>query len=290
MAKNRVRPDGYHLSVVCSHPAAPGSGDPIRYGALTGVALVDEGDGGNAATETTVDFGAVVWDLVVDDNEGTGIAVGDAIYYHDTGTGTGTTSLNNSATSMDAYFGVALEAISANGTERINVLHVPIGASLAVASTSVGTGQLADDAVTSAKMDAGLLRSSTTNLTSAQIKALKATPITLVDAPGADLAVVPVSIALVVNYGGTNAFTETADDLSIGYSGGAEIKEIESTGLIDQTNDEWRYITFEFDETFQPTENTAVEITNLDDEIAGNAAGNNTARVVLTYRVVPTDL
>lgn len=290
MAKNRIRVDGYHLPVVCSHPAAPDSGDPIRYGAMTGVALVDEGDGGNAATETTVDFGPSVWDLVVDDNEGTGIAVGDAVYYHDTGTGTPTTSLNNSATSMDAYFGVALEAVSTNGTSRINVLHVPVGASLAVASTSVGTGQLADGAITSAKMDAGLLRSATVNLTSAQIKALKATPITLVAAPGADLAVVPVSIALVVNYGGTNAFTESADDLSIGYSGGAEIKEIESTGLIDQTNDEWRYITFEFDETFQPTENTAVVITNLDDEIAGNAAGNNTARVVLNYRVVPTDL
>lgn len=290
MAKNRIRVDGYHLPVACSHPAAPDSGDPIRYGAMTGVALVDEGDGGNAATETTVDFGPSVWDLVVDDNEGTGIAVGGAVYYHDTGTGTPTTSLNNSATSMDAYFGVALEAVSTNGTSRINVLHVPVGASLAVASTSVGTGQLADGAITSAKMDAGLLRSATVNLTSAQIKALKATPITLVAAPGADLAVVPVSIALVVNYGGTNAFTETADDLSIGYSGGAEIKEIESTGLIDQTNDEWRYITFEFDETFQPTENTAVVITNLDDEIAGNAAGNNTARVVLTYRVVPTDL
>lgn len=290
MAKNRIRVDGYHLPVVCSHPAAPDSGDPIRYGAMTGVALVDEGDGGNAATETTVDFGPSVWDLVVDDNEGTGIAVGDAVYYHDTGTGTPTTSLNNSATSMDAYFGVALEAVSTNGTSRINVLHVPVGASLAVASTSVGTGQLADGAITSAKMDAGLLRSATVNLTSAQIKALKATPITLVAAPGADLAVVPVSIALVVNYGGTNAFTESADDLSIGYSGGAEIKEIESTGLIDQTNDEWRYITFEFDETFQPTENTAVVITNLDDEIAGNAAGNNTARVVLNYRVVPTDI
>jgi hypothetical protein len=130
----------------------------------------------------------------------------------------------------------------------------------------------------------------TVTLTSAQVKALKATPITLVAAPGADLAIVPVSINLVANYGGTNAFTEDADDLSIGYSGGAEIKEIESTGFIDQTNDEWRYITFEHAETFIPEENTAVVITNLDDEIAGNAGADNTVEVKLWYRVVPTDL
>lgn len=127
-------------------------------------------------------------------------------------------------------------------------------------------------------------------LTSAQVKALKATPITLVAAPGANLAAVPVAVNVVVNYGGTNAFTESADDLSIGYAAGAELKEIESTGLIDQTNDEWRYITFEFDETFIPTENVAIVVTNLDDEIAGNAAGDNQIKVTLFYVLVPTDI
>lgn len=126
-------------------------------------------------------------------------------------------------------------------------------------------------------------------LTSAQVKALKATPITIVAAPGVDLAVVPVAVNVVVNYGGTNAFTETADDLSIGYAGGAELMEIESTGLIDQTNDEWRYITLERDETFIPEENKAIVITNLDDEIAGNAANDNTVKVRVYYRTVPTD-
>lgn len=124
-------------------------------------------------------------------------------------------------------------------------------------------------------------------LTAAQVKALKATPITLVGAPGAGLAIVPTAVYVYVDYAGSNAFTESADDLSVGYATGAELLEIESTGLIDQTNDEWRYITFEYGETFIPEDNKAVVITNLDDEIAGNAAGNNTLSVALYYRIVP---
>lgn len=152
MAKNLHQRPGYSLSVAVSHPAAPDSGDPVRYGDLSGVALTDEGDGGNAATHTTVDFGPAVWNLLVDDNEGSGIAVGDPIFYHDTPTGSPAANLNNTATAMDAYFGVALEVVGANATTIIQVMHVPVGASLAIANGGVATGQLADGAVTDAKI------------------------------------------------------------------------------------------------------------------------------------------
>lgn len=136
----------------------------------------------------------------------------------------------------------------------------------------------------------GAVNVSDVTLTSAQVKALKATPIELVAAPGVNLAIVPVAINIVCNYGGTNVFTETADDFSIEYVGSStEIKEIEGTGLIDQAVDEWRYITFEHAETFIPVENEAVGITNLDDEFAGNAGGDNTVAIKLYYRIVPTD-
>lgn len=158
-----------------------------------------------------------------------------------------------------------------------------------ITTGGVGTSEIEDEAVDTADLAVSVEKYANVTLTSAQVKALKATPITLVAAPGADLAVVPIAVNIVVNYGGTNAFTEDADDLSIGYATSGEIKEIESTGLIDQTNDEWRYITFEHAETFIPVENEAVVITNLDDEIAGNAAGDNTVLVRLYYRVVPTD-
>ncbi len=272
MATNRKQKPGYQLSVVCSNPATPSSGDPVRFGELTGVALTDESDAGNATGYTTVDFGPAVWELTVDDNESGGIAVGDPIYYHDTPTGSPTTNLNNSSTGMDAFFGVALEAVSSNATTAIDVLHIPLGSTLGTAGGS------------------DRVRYTETVLTSAQVKALNATPITLVAAPGADLAIVPLEIALVMNYGGSNAFTESADDLSLAYATGpAEILEIESTGLIGETNDEARFITIQHAETFVPVENDAVVITNLDDEIAGNAANDNTLTVRLYYRVVPTD-
>ena len=338
MATNIVYEPAHKLTVVVTNPAAPDSGDPVRYGIQTGVALLDEGDGGAGTTETVVNFGQFVAELYVDDTSGAGIAVGAPVFYDDTATGDPLTNLNDDGVN-GYFFGIALEAVGANATTQIKVLHMPSpgAGSLTdlaittgkIANGAVTTGKLAADAVdgtkldddavdsehiaagaidaehfaaasvetaaikdanvTSAKLEAPLTRYADVALTSAEVKALKATPIELVAAPGADLAIVPEAIAIVVEYGGTNAFTETDDDLSIGYSGGAEIKEIESTGLIDQTNDEWRYITFEHAETFIPEENTAVVITNLDDEIAGNAGADNEIHVRLYYRTVPTD-
>jgi len=344
MATNRVYDPGYRLSVVCSHPSAPDSGDPVRYGYLTGVALTDEGDGGNDSTKTTVDFGPSVWDLSVegvDDSGNSAVAVGDPIFYTDADDPV----LNKKHSGY--FFGIALETVGSGETGTINVLHVP----------HPGSGTLADGIITTAKLAAGVISADATgralfgagvfNAATAlsvfgadsianaflldavadgafaasaatralfasgiwedshleaplehyvdvqldydDVVALGATPVELIPAPGADLAVVPTAIAIVVNYGGTNAFTESADDLSIGWDGGAEIMEIESTGLIDQTNDEWRYITFEHDETFIPSENTAVVITNLDDEIAGNAGEDNTIDIRIYYKTVPTD-
>lgn len=153
MAQNRIKKDGYRDSVVCSSPTTPASGDPIRYGDLTGVALTDESADGNASGYTSVDFGPSVWNVYVDDDAATGIAVGDPIYYHDTATGSPATHLNNNATSYDAFFGVAQETVSTNGTAQIKVLHVPVGATVALANNAVDTAQIADGAVTAAKLD-----------------------------------------------------------------------------------------------------------------------------------------
>ena len=122
MATNLVRDNGYVLPVVASDPAAPNSGDPVRFGSLVGVALADEGAGGAGSTETVVDFGRRVWDLSVDDNVGGGISVGDKLYYHDTQTGEPATSINNDPVDADAVVGEALEAVTAAATSTINVL------------------------------------------------------------------------------------------------------------------------------------------------------------------------
>ena len=124
MATNEIKKPGWQLSVAATHPATPTSGGPVRYLTLPGVALTDEGAGGNAATETTVDFGPGIWDLSVDDDLGTGIAVGDALYYHDTGTGTPATSVNNRPGSSQCFYGYAMETVTANATSTINVMRV----------------------------------------------------------------------------------------------------------------------------------------------------------------------
>lgn len=126
MATNIIRDKAEQMPLVVSHPASPLSGDAVRIGTMAGVALTDEGDGGNEATQTSVRLGFFVADILVDDNGGSGIAVYDLLYYHDTGTGSPTTSVNNSAASADAFVGMALETVAANGTAVIEVLFFPL--------------------------------------------------------------------------------------------------------------------------------------------------------------------
>ncbi len=226
-ATNEINRPGYSLALVIDDPAAPNSGDPVRFGVLTGVAMLDEAGGGAGATETVTYTGPGVYDLSVDDNEGTGIAVGDTIYYHDIQTGTPATSLNNSATSMDAVFGIALEVVSANATTTINVLHIPLGATVALASNAVVTGSITDDAVTSAKVEPGLIQYQDTQLTAAQVKALLATNIEVVATPGANLAVIPLRVDMFLDHGGTDFVQVNATDhLALKYEASTELFEI----------------------------------------------------------------
>lgn len=149
MATNIIYKPGYQLNVVCSNPATPASGDPVRYGNLTGLALVDEGDGGNIATETTVDFGPFVADLSVKgvDNDGnSAVAVGDGLWYVDADT----PKLSKKAAGY--FYGFALEAIGSGETDTINVMHVPAPGSGTMAAGSIGTTQLAATSVTAAKL------------------------------------------------------------------------------------------------------------------------------------------
>jgi len=124
MAQNIIYQPGWNLRVAATHPATPSSGDPVRFHGITGVALTDEGDGGSVSTETTIYIGPGIFDLSVDDNEGGGIAVGDRLYYHDTGTGTPATSINNTA-AAGVFYGYAMEAVTAAATATIQVMHSP---------------------------------------------------------------------------------------------------------------------------------------------------------------------
>lgn len=145
MATNIVKKPGWIQSVACSNPTTPSSGDPVRFGELTGLALTDEGGGGNATGYTTVDFGPQVADLSVkgvDDSGNSAVAVGDTIYYVDADT----PKLSKKASGY--FYGFALEAIDSGSTDTINVWHAPAGAW----TGTVNTGDIAAGAVTAAKL------------------------------------------------------------------------------------------------------------------------------------------
>lgn len=117
MAQNFVQP-GKYINAAASHPAAPASGDPVRVGTIAGVAVTDEGAGGNAATETTIATEGV-FNLSVKGVDGAGdsaVAPGDKIYYTDADTPV----LNKKSTGY--LFGKALGSVAGGATATIPVL------------------------------------------------------------------------------------------------------------------------------------------------------------------------
>lgn len=154
---------------------------------------------------------------------------------------------------------------------------------------------LSAPAFTSSPTGDGITQWAEVSLTSAQVKSLT-TLATLVAAPGAGKMLEFISAQFFLDYGGTNVFTETADNLVIIYAGLASPTlsgTIEMTGFIDQSAD-----TFTRAESLPTSNNTiiakasvenkAIVLFNPNDEIGGNAANDNVLRVKVAYRVWST--
>lgn len=141
-------------------------------------------------------------------------------------------------------------------------------------------------------LDAGAIQVARVELTNAEIKALRATPKTLVAAQGADTLIVVESLVLKLNYGGTNGFTESADNLVLQYgnSGQDITAAIETTGFIDQTADVAAVVypaTIATMALATVGVNEEVQLFNTGDgEIGGNAGNDNTMTAVIAYRVI----
>lgn len=117
MAKNRVFHDGRTLSLVATDPASPASGDPVIVGQIPGVALTKVGEGGNAATATSIDTSGV-YNLSVKAVNGSGnsaVAVGDILYY------VSADDPKISKKDTGVRFGYALAAITSGATATIPV-------------------------------------------------------------------------------------------------------------------------------------------------------------------------
>lgn len=112
MAKNEVYEQGDFLSLACTDPATPASGDPVIFGNLPGVAQTAE----DAAGNTSVALRGV-FNLSVKGTTGSNaaIAAGDVIYYV-----SGNTP-KLSATTSGVRFGIALDPVGSGLTATIRV-------------------------------------------------------------------------------------------------------------------------------------------------------------------------
>lgn len=130
MANNMVRRPGETRPAIISHPSGAVTGDAVRVGLLTGVALTDA----DANELASVDFGPATWLLEVAALNAAGdvaIAVGDAIYYNDGDT----PPLNRR---VGVFFGIAEAAVDAGETAIIEVNHVPGGGAAALGVNAPG--------------------------------------------------------------------------------------------------------------------------------------------------------
>ena len=159
----------------------------------------------------------------------------------------------------------------------------------AIATDGVGSAEIAANAIVSADVDTGLIQVATTNLTNANIKALRATPITLVAAPAAGSYIQLISASLFLN-AGTNVLSETDDNLEIRWgAAGTAAATIECTGFIDQAADTMIHA---YPAAAAALAKTVVDAkalvlqNNGNGEFADNAANDATMRVTVAYRVL----
>ncbi len=131
------------------------------------------------------------------------------------------------------------------------------------------------------------------SFTSAQIKALRASPQTIVSAPGAGKVIEFVSATLFLDYG-SNVLTESADNLAVRFNNGSGVivsEAIETTGFLDQSADTVTVAVAKTDAITAKSgaENLPLVLHNTGDgEFGGNAAGDTVLRVKVVYRVHTT--
>ena len=164
-----------------------------------------------------------------------------------------------------------------------------------LSSNSVITAKIEDDAVTSAKIDEGVIQTLSVALTNANIKALRGTPFQLVAAPGAGKVIDFISAVMILDYG-TDALTESTDNMAIEYdsgSGSAVTGTIESTGFIDATADQIKTVIaaeIANDASADMVNKNLALANNGDGEFAGNATADTTMTIFVSYRILATGL
>lgn len=125
-------------------------------------------------------------------------------------------------------------------------------------------------------------------ITAAEMLALRATPKTLVAAPGAGYVLEFISATFIYDY--TAAFTESGDDIVVrftGSSGAIASTTLDATGLLDATSDQLRTLK-QITTDITPVDNSPLVLHN-----SGNGEWGGTGspcRVKVAYRVHATGL
>lgn len=139
-------------------------------------------------------------------------------------------------------------------------------------------------------------RSADVTILPAAMKTLNATPVTLVPAPGAGLALIFEGMLVSMTYG-TAVYSDVAagEDLAIKYTGssGAVVAALETTGLFDQSSNQLRWVypgaTAAFLPSTTPVANAPLVAHMLVGEI-GTTTGDSPVKFRVFYRVVPSTL
>lgn len=116
MARNGNKPKGNSLSVSCTQPATPKSGDPVLFGDLPGIAQTTED--ANGKTSVKFDGSANIPVKGINAGGNSAVAEGDVLYY--TAGDTPPVSKKNTGT----RFGVALgtgTVVTSGSTSTIEV-------------------------------------------------------------------------------------------------------------------------------------------------------------------------
>ena len=136
---------------------------------------------------------------------------------------------------------------------------------------------------------AGGFTTVTGTLTSAQIKALNATPQTLIAAPGAGQVIVIIAASAKFTYGGSNVFVAGAgQSINLSY-GVTSISAINATNWLTNANivgttNRWSNWSGNLTTSYAAVSNVAIVAYNpVATEITGNAANNNTVPWSITY-------
>lgn len=156
---------------------------------------------------------------------------------------------------------------------------------------SIATGDIDDAAITSPKMDEKLIRYAEVSIAAAAVATLRATPVTLVAAPGAGKILEFVSAEIFLDYTAP-AYTESTDNLAIRYTGttGTIVSQaIEAGGVADATGDTKTNALPKIDAISAKAacENQALVLHNTGDGEWGNSGGS-AIRVKTAYRVHTT--